>query len=117
MAIHRFRPKGERPAGASHETAPKQRRLGRRRLLGGAGASGLMAAAGVFASASQASAANAGCCSLAHPPGTSGYVTMTYCRAHMEYLWGCDMTSNGSLHCSCCETTNYAKSAYSCQYN
>ncbi|MFJ8544422.1 hypothetical protein ACIRFH_20785 [Streptomyces sp. NPDC093586] len=102
-----------RTAGA--DAAEPKLRLGRRRVLGGLGASGLVAAAGVFSSASPAAADSDNCCNLAHPPGTSGYTTMTYCRAHLGYLWSCSMS--GTLHCSCCETPGNVKSAFECRYN
>ncbi|MFJ5720942.1 hypothetical protein [Streptomyces sp. NPDC093149] len=92
-------------------------RVGRRRVLGGIGASGLMASAAVFASSSTAHAGNADCCNLAHPPGTSGYLSnYTDCSSRAAYIWGCT-SSGGYLHCYCCETAGNAQSAYRCQYN
>ncbi|WP_331763696.1 hypothetical protein [Streptomyces anthocyanicus] len=101
---------------ASADAAEPKARVGRRRVLGGLGASGLVAAAGVFSSASPAAAAdNDQCCNLANPPGTSGYTTMTYCRNNADYLWTCSMSS--TLHCTCCETSYNEKSAFECRYN
>ncbi|MFD4949379.1 hypothetical protein ACFVYE_03150 [Streptomyces sp. NPDC058239] len=105
--------KSARAAGP--DTDGPQLRLGRRKVLGGVGASGLMAAAGIFAGAAPAAADSDNCCNLANKPGSAGYTTMTYCRAHMSYLWGCSMS--GTLHCSCCETAGNAKSSFECKYN
>ncbi|MFD4898954.1 hypothetical protein [Streptomyces sp. NPDC058411] len=104
------------PLLGKKESDGPQVRLGRRKVLGGIGASGLVAAAGVFAGATPAAAADSdNCCELANKPGSPNFTSMSYCRAHMSYLWGCSMS--GTLHCSCCETAGNAKSSFECQYN
>jgi hypothetical protein len=86
-------------------------KAGRRRILAGLGASGLAAAAATFTRGTPALAADEGCCGLAHPPGTSGYVSYSYCQAHHSYIWNCSI---GTRDCACCETKNDAQSGFVC---
>ena len=103
-------------AAKAAETDGPRLTLGRRRILSGVGASGLMAAAGIFASSSPAAAAdNDGCCNLANKPGSAGYVSRAYCTDHMDYVWVCS-TEPGYLRCSCCETAGNKQSSYWCYY-
>ncbi len=82
----------------------------RRRFLARMGAGGLVAAAAIFGRSSPASAA-AGCCHLANSPNI-GYHD---CMAKAFYSWRCYYSSGGyPWQCQCCETKNYAQSAYAC---
>ena len=82
-------------------------RFGRRRVLGGIGASGLAAAVAVFGKGSPAFAGNWYCCNLIfHPPNMS----MSACQSsHGEneswYTWTC--ARSASLDCACCEHKRY----------
>ena len=88
---------------------------GRRRLLGGLGASALATSIAVFGGKAKAAMAQPGrphCCNLANYPANTTY---SYCHAHANYIWYCT-DEGGSLHCACCETKNNAKSAADCHY-
>jgi hypothetical protein len=86
-------------------------KAGRRRILAGLGGSGLAAATATFTRSSPARAADEGCCYLAHPPGTKGYVSYATCQAHATYIWNC---SAGTRDCACCETVGNKTSAFVC---
>jgi hypothetical protein len=98
---------------ASGEKRPRMihQKIGRRRILGGIGASGLAAAVATFAQSTPAFAAYQGCCGLAHPPGTPGYVSYSTCRAHAAYIWNC---ASGTLGCACCEEAGDSHSGFVC---
>jgi hypothetical protein len=86
--------------------AAKRAHIGRRRLLAGAGASGLAAAMTVFGRPGAALAANYRCCNLAiHPPN----ISMSSCKNVSQekwtyYVWTC---TGGGYRCSCCEHYTY----------
>jgi hypothetical protein len=87
----------------------------RRRVLVGVGATALATSVSLFGGKSkEASAAGFGplCCNLAHYPANTSY---SNCHAHAAYIWYCSV--NGSLHCSCCETSGNKLSAADCRYN
>jgi len=86
-------------------TAGKRAHVGRRRLLGGAGASALAAAVAVFGRPGPASALVAfGCCQLFFHPT----LTLAACKTDnakqkiTHYVWTCSQGGTG-FTCSCCE--------------
>ena len=98
------------------EEKPK---VGRRRLLAGAGASGLAVAIAVFGRATAAQAYSYGCCGLAMAPN----MTLSACQtSHGEnewwYTWYCALSNNRD--CACCEHYRYGNivgSAGLCYYS
>jgi hypothetical protein len=84
--------------------------VGRRRMLARMGAGGLATAVAVFARTSPASAANYGCCGLAHYPPTIDYNACLRTSGH--YVWSC--TRSGGGYCECCETPGDAQSGAAC---
>lgn len=76
-------------------------RVGRRRFLGGVGASGLAAAGVVFGFAGPAQAlVPVGCCTLCcKSTGSLGS-----CESGSHYVWSC--TIENDLICDCCEHGN-----------
>jgi hypothetical protein len=85
--------------------AAKAHRVGRRRLLGGVGASGLAAAVAVFGRSSPAFAGNYGCCNLYVSPPNISYATCTTSSTTLSYYnWSC---SSGGYSCQCCEQYVY----------
>jgi hypothetical protein len=78
-----------------------QSRPGRRRFLGGLGASGLAAAVAVFGRADPAYAlVTVVCCHLCFSPSHSEQE----CETGRHYVWTCGRTVNGRLQqCWCCE--------------
>jgi hypothetical protein len=89
----------------------------RRRVLGGVGASALVASAGIFGKGEAAQAARPPapyCCNLAHPTGAN-HISYSSCVARAAYIWYCD-TGTGQIRCNCCETAGNAQSAESCHY-
>ncbi|PPS68131.1 MULTISPECIES: hypothetical protein [Streptomyces] len=101
-----------RKSAASAEGAGPKKGVGRRRLLGRIGATGLAASAGVFAGTQEAAAAPA-CCNLANWPENTTY---SYCKSHAAYIWYCE-SSTGALHCACCETAGNRLSAAQCLHS
>lgn len=83
------------------------RKVGRRTLLGGAGAVGLTMSSAIFGQAS-ASAANYACCNLIYPPGS-----YTTCANNSQYTWYCRQCKSGCVTCACCEAAT--SSAYYCR--
>lgn len=85
--------------------AAKAPHVGRRRILGGLGASGLAAAVAVFGRSSPAFAENFGCCSLYFDPPNISYPVCTTVTATLSYyLWNC---STPQWSCKCCEQYVY----------
>jgi hypothetical protein len=87
--------------------AVRRTRIGRRRLLAGAGASGLAAAVTVFGRPGAALAANYGCCNLVYSPPN---ISMSSCKNVSQekftyYLWKC--TTSSGRTCYCCEHKVY----------
>jgi hypothetical protein len=82
---------------------------GRRKLLAGIGATGLLASAGIFGSEGTALAApylcSSGCCGLLYCPNES----INTCRAHASYIWYCSNQS-GTFGCECCESPGHSAS-------
>lgn len=86
--------------------AVRRTRIGRRRLLAGAGASGLAAAVTVFGRPDAALAAYYRCCNLVFSPPN---ISMSSCKNVSQekftyYIWTC---SGGGYRCSCCEHKVY----------
>jgi hypothetical protein len=79
-------------------------RTGRRRILAGAGASGLAMAAAVFGHSSPASAANWACCTLVFVPPNVSY---SNCVSGPHYVWQCTFGTVGPVYrYNCCEKKN-----------
>jgi hypothetical protein len=83
-------------------TARKPQGVGRRRLLAGAGASGLAAAMAVFGRGTPAFAANWHCCNLVHNPPNMSFSSCTTTSGSYDhyYNWYC---TERYLRCQCCE--------------
>jgi hypothetical protein len=86
--------------------AARRTPIGRRRLLAGAGASGLAAAITVFGRPGAAFADNYHCCNLIFSPPN---ISMSSCKnvsqeKFSNYIWVCNR--NG-YRCSCCEHYTY----------
>lgn len=98
---------------ASGEKRPRmiRQKIGRRRILGGIGASGLAAAVATFAQSTPAFAVYQGCCGLAHPPGDPKNVSYSNCQSHGGYIWTC---ASGTLSCACCEYPGDTHSGFVC---
>ena len=79
-------------------------RAGRRRVLAGAGASGLAMAAAVFGRSSPANAANWECCTLEFVPPNVSY---SNCINSPHYVWQCTFGTVWPVYrCNCCEKKN-----------
>jgi hypothetical protein len=82
---------------------------GRRRLLTGIGAIGLLASASIFGNEDKALAAPnlcaSGCCDLIYCPNES----FSTCKSHASYIWYCSNQS-GTFSCECCEAPGHSAS-------
>ncbi|GIJ25654.1 hypothetical protein Vqi01_08160 [Micromonospora qiuiae] len=85
-------------------------RSNRRRLLAGAGASGLAMATAVFGRSTPAHAANWACCTLSFVPPN---ITYANCTGSPHWVWQCTFGTVGPVYrYNCCEKYNAAKTAY-----